>query len=55
MARQPKQPRTDEDAWMAEGHTGGVIDKAERLLGWRPTTGLGDGLAAQVAWQVPAP
>lgn len=34
-------------------HTGGVIDKAERLLGWRPTTGLGDGLAAQVAWQVP--
>jgi len=35
-------------------HTGGVIGKAERLLGWRPTTSLRDGLAAQAAWQVAA-
>jgi nucleoside-diphosphate-sugar epimerase len=35
-------------------HTGGAIDKAERLLDWRPMTSLSDGLAAQVAWQIAA-
>jgi nucleoside-diphosphate-sugar epimerase len=31
--------------------TGGAVDAAARLLGWRPTTSVRDGLAAQIAWQ----
>lgn len=31
--------------------TGGATDLAVRLLGWSPTVSLGDGLAAQAAWQ----
>jgi UDP-glucuronate 4-epimerase len=30
--------------------TGGTIDRAERVLGWRPTTDLRTGLTAQTAW-----
>ncbi len=33
-------------------HTGGGIERAAELLDWRPGTGLRDGLAAQVAWQL---
>ena len=29
---------------------GGATDRAQALLGWRPTVGLRDGIAAQLAW-----
>jgi UDP-glucuronate 4-epimerase len=31
--------------------TGGSIDKAEHLLGWKPSVDLHEGLGAQIAWQ----
>jgi len=33
------------------GRTGGAIDKAARVLGWKPEVQVEEGLAAQVAWQ----
>jgi nucleoside-diphosphate-sugar epimerase len=35
-------------------HTGGHTAKARELLGWEPTTGLQEGLRAQVVWQAGA-
>jgi UDP-glucuronate 4-epimerase len=32
--------------------TGGTIDRASELLGWRPTVSLSEGLARQTAWHV---
>ncbi|SDY66859.1 Nucleoside-diphosphate-sugar epimerase [Modestobacter sp. DSM 44400] len=43
-AEQPRQPG---DVLQ----TGGTIDLAERLLGWRPQVAVPEGLAHQVAWQ----
>jgi UDP-glucuronate 4-epimerase len=31
--------------------TGADVSKLYRHLGWKPTTGLDEGLAAQIAWQ----
>jgi nucleoside-diphosphate-sugar epimerase len=35
--------------------TGGSVERAVRLLGWKPSVGLAEGLAAQIAWQRAAP
>ena len=35
--------------------TGAAVDRAWALLGWHPTTDLGTGVAAQVAWQASLP
>lgn len=35
--------------------TGGAIEVADELLGWRPRVRIEDGVAAQVAWQRQAP
>ena len=43
LDRQPAQPGDVE-------RTGGSIERAVGLLGWRPRVGLPDGLAAQLAW-----
>jgi nucleoside-diphosphate-sugar epimerase len=41
--RQPNQPGDVE-------RTGGTIDRAQRVLGWQPSTDLRAGLAAQAEW-----
>ncbi len=33
-----------------QAHTAANIDKVTRVLGYRPTTGIADGLRAQIAW-----
>jgi len=45
--RTEEQPRQPGDVQQ----TGGTIELAERLLGWRPQVAVPEGLAAQVAWQ----
>jgi len=45
--RTEEQPRQPGDVQQ----TGGTIELAERLLGWRPQVAVPEGLAAQFAWQ----